>query len=273
MVVNALKKLFSRSVGWEEWNGGVEVGIEDYHEPQPDYNDLLTKLMLVDEELGRFKHELAEDLSNLFFKIRELYRQGKKDDAEVLLVDYALKRELYQSVVMLDKLFQATIRRLKTMRSYENMSNAVLSMYQMLSMVSTHLAQISSDHAVRVQALKDMMENIIRQSTAVASGLPKSESLIGMDPLTRKTFEEAFREAKEETDAVAPQPAKIIDYEELEAKVLDYIKRNNGVIKLRAAASELGVSPGVIKEVLYRLVQKGVITLSKSSGQRQAAPA
>jgi hypothetical protein len=101
--------------------------------------------------------------------------------------------------------------------------------------------------------------------------MPGSFKIADFDPEVREILKSTFEEAATEIEAIAPKAPNVIDYEEIEEKLLAYIKANNGVIRPKRAAKELGVPPAIIKETLYRLARKGKISLSKTSQEAQPA--
>ena len=273
MVVDALKKIFSRvgaggAPGWEQWYG-VEGEAQDTGATQAYIDDIISQLIMVRDHFNRMKHEIVARIEDLKAKIQHaIYVEKDRETAELLAAEYMQERYILQGVTAFEKLIDMTLKRIRVIRHINEMYSFLVPLSQAMNALSQQLVQAGPEYAAGMYAVKEMMENIIKQAGAMAKSVPRNVDISSLDPEVKNAINEALREAVEEVNYLAPKPVNVVDYEELESKMIDYIKRNNGVVRLRDAARELGVSPKVVREVLYRLAQKGLITLTKTSGRQ-----
>ncbi|MCE4624556.1 MAG: hypothetical protein F7C35_01650 [Desulfurococcales archaeon] len=277
MVVDIIKKIFGRGAQgrWTEWGDApVEVGVDETPPlGAPDYDDIVLKLQYTKDELSMLKLMIGEELSKLVGEIRKAQHKGDINTAEILAADYALKRKVLHGITVLEKMLQVVITRVKTAKQMDTVRKLTSGIYPYIQSLTEYLASMSPEVAGKLMSTRDALETLYRQTQIMGETMPKNFRVSEIDPEVKEILNETFREATEEVRELAPEEPKVIDYEELEEKLLNYIKTHNGVVKLKEASKELGVPPKVIKEALYRLARKGVINLTKTGRQPQGSTA
>lgn len=283
MVVDVLKRIIFRGSqaesaaahGWEAWGNPPSVMESAIAGAQPefDYDEVIGGLTMLRDSFHRIKLKFMDELNDLMDKIREAQARRDLDRAEILAAEYSFKRKIFHTIIVLEKMATVMVRRLSTVRDMEEVVKLASAMYPLLDYFGQHLETVSPEAAARLVATKEVFERILIKSNALANITPGDVKLSTYDSEIREILAESMKEANKEFEYLAPSNLpSVVDYEVLEQKLLDYVKKNNGVIKLRKASEELGVPPKLIKETLYRLARKGLITLTKSQN-RQASPA
>ncbi len=279
MVVDILRRIkqFAKGtpqqpVEWGEVPEGVGVAFE---EPvSPNYEETLALIRMVSEELSRIKFKLLDELAGLRRELQHAAKTGRRAEAELIAADYVLKRKVLHGVTVLEKMFNVVARRIETAQQMDTVRKLAGGIYPVIDQLTSYIATISPEFAGKMISTREALERLYRNTGIMAGTMDFNFSPAEIDPEVKQLLQETFKEASSEVNQLAPNPPKVIDYEDLEEKLVEYIKAHNGIIKLSKAAKDLGVSKEVVKEALYRLAKKGVISLSKQrSGHGQAAPA
>lgn len=281
MVVDILKRILGRTGVTQShaaefaavWGGPSEVGIGDEDPRQAHIKEAIFRLKAVSSGLASIKNELMMELSNLRDKIISYYRSGDIETAEILAAEYDVKRKVLKGIAGVQKLLDVVIGKLSGVDQMQRASAWMNELTAVIDVLTTQVTELSPELGTNMVAVKDALH-------ALASAVGSMSNMVAgtasaPDPVlaeSREVLRQVLKEANEEVEQLAPQAPALIDYEELEEKLLDYIRRSGGVIRVRQAAKELGVPPKVVKEALYRLAARGVIVLSKEGGG-QASPA
>ncbi len=170
------------------------------------------------------------------------------------------------------KLLEATISRIKHTRDLAEVAKLFMSINILMKNMEGYTYDFPELTSVFAQ-FTTAAQNIIGQTSIVSNSLPMPASVAELDPEVKKMLASAFEEAEKETKNLVPtipEPMNI-DYVELERKLLDYIRINGGVLNVRKASQHLGVSPRIVKEVLYRLEKKGIIRITGKASQQEAS--
>ncbi len=277
MVVDVIRRIFSRPAAkdWGEvWGEVEEPGVPGFlAQDSPAFTELLTRLKMSQEELDRLKRKLVDDLHRLKESMIIALKNNDKDTAETIAADIVLKKKVLKGIIAYIKLLSIMESRLETARTLDNVTAIARYMDPILRGLGEYIESVSPEFVATLYSTRDVVSQIYRSTSALADTMPSKLSITEFDSEVRDLIKQAMEEAHIESEALVPEVPKTIDYEELEAKLIDYIKSRNGVISLKAAARDLGVSPKVVKEVLYRLASKGVITVTKNKAGAEATPA
>lgn len=277
MVVDVIKRIFSKPAAkdWGEvWGEVEEPGVPSFlAQDSPAFTELLTRLKMSQEELDRLKRKLVDELHRLKESMIIALKNNDKDTAETIAADIVLKKKVLKGIIAYIKLLSIMESRLETARTLDNVTAIARYMDPILRGLGEYIESVSPEFVATLYSTRDVVSQIYRSTSALADTMPSKLSITEFDSEVRDLIKQAMEEAHIESEALVPEVPKTIDYEELEAKLIDYIKARNGIISLKAAARDLGVSPKVVKEVLYRLASKGIITVSKNKANAEATPA
>jgi uncharacterized membrane protein len=272
MVVDVLRRIFSRGQAWDATGSYADptagVGI-DYSEGV-NYDEIMANLEVRRTELEHVKNIVIDEIKEAYNTIVEAVRKGDRETAELLAAEIAVKKNIAKALTMVTKLLSVAISRIKTARTAEEAARVLGPILAVLRGLSPYLSSVSPDIAIQVVAIKDEIERLY---ATPAPQLPSmdTKSVLDMMPEAKAVLREAVREATEELERELPDEANItpaeIDMEALESKVIEYIKRNNGRINIKVASAELGISPALIRKVLLRLEERGVIKLAPRRSQ------
>ncbi len=278
MVVDVIKRIFSRSPAkefsetWGEVNEGVGLAGFTFDD-NPAFNEFLTRLKMSKDDLERLKIKLVSDIHALKENMIAALKRGDKDTAETIAADLVLKKKVLKGVIAYIKLLSIMESRLETARTMDSIMAIARYMDPLLKGLSEYIENVGPEYVAALYTTRDTVSQIYRSTSLLADSMPQHFSVTEFDSEVKELVKKAMQEAYIESEALVPEVPKTIDYEELENQLIEYIKSNNGVISLKAAAKELGVSPKLIRETLYRLARKGIITVSKSGSQAEATPA
>ena len=270
MVVGVLKRIFGRGVDWGEPEphdpGAIITGMDDSI-----LDEAISRFTFIKGELERLKYKIVSEIDQYFARMQQAAKRGDREEVETYAAEIVMKRKVLKAIIAYVKLLDHVISKLRTSKDATEVGKHLASIEYVMAMVASYLAHENPEIVVAINNTINQAENVIRNSNLLVDNLPKPS--VTQDPEVRKLVAMVFAEAQKEAEVLTPSlPAYAeIDYAELESKLLDHIRRNNGVLNVRKAAEELGVTPQTVKEVLYRLQRKGVISITGKTGREGEA--
>ncbi len=275
MVVGILRKILGGRPAWDYEEGyqpdplaGVPSEVEAL------IDEVIVRLKMVRDELEKLKYKVTDEINAYFAKYKRARMTGSRDEMEVAAAEIVLKKKVLKMILAYIKLLDLTIARVHDAKDVNTLAKSMLNLSTAMNLIQAYLAEESPEMVAKMSTTIIEAQNVVRTVGQLVNSLPQPQSVAQLDPEIKQLLAMSFREANEEAEEIVPKldpvAEKKLDYDKLEARLLDYIRANNGVLKVREAAAYLGVSPAVVKEVLYRLQKKGVI---KISGGGQASTA
>ncbi len=272
MVVDVLRKIIGRSHSWDSTasvadpTAGVGIAYDAEDEASVDYDALMANLEVLRSEIEQLKRIVYDEIKETYDSIVDALRNKDKETAELLAAEVAVKKNLARALALVSKLLAVAMARAKTARSAEEVSRRLVPVLALLRSMSPYLTNVSPEIALQVNSIRDEIERLYYMP-GVEVGSVDTKSVMEFIPEAKSILRQAAQEVSEELDAnipeiepVASQPA--LDIEALETQLIDYIRRNGGRVNVRRAAEALGVSPKLIRYLLARLEEKGVIKLA-----------
>ncbi len=274
MVVGIIRRLVGGRPGWGSVEESLDplAGVPDQAEAALD--EIIAKLRVAKEELEALKYKITEEVNAYYQAYLEAKRRNNRDEMELAAAEIVVKKKILKAVIAYIKLLNAAIARINDARDVGTASKIMLSLEPAFRMLHQYLVQESPEAAARLMQVVNYAESAVSSVGTVVESMPTARVPLLADPEVGKFLAETFREANVEAEMITPkiEPAKpAIDYEALEKRLLEYIKANGGVLRVREAAARLGVPPSAVKEALIRLQRKGVIRIH--SGGPEATPA
>jgi len=274
MVVGAIKRLFSKSSwsGEEEYMAGVPTG-GLLGDPGPDFDSLLANIRMARDEIDRHRLMLMDEIARLKQEAVAALRSGDREGAEMIAAEIVMKKNLLKGLIIYYKALNLLEVRIKTTRNLADIVQISRLMGEMARVITPYAEEAGAEWAATILKTQEMLDTLARSNSILIDTLPKTSVPLARSEEVQKQFMEIVKEANIESESLVADIPAPIDYEELEEKLIDYIRANNGVINVKKAAKALGVSPKIVKETLYRLVKKGVIKVSKNGGgEAEATP-
>ena len=274
MVFGIIKRLRARATWTAEESVDPVAGVPG-EEFDYDFDDVLAQLSIARDKAKEVYYRITDEINNLHGKLYESIKKNDKDTAEIIAAELVVKKRHLKILIAYIKLLEAAISRIRTTRDFTETAKIFATVNLVLKNMESYMYDSPELTAVFAQ-FANAAQSVISQSTILSESMPVPNSIAELDPEVKRLLASAFEEAEREAKNLAPSIPEsiVVDYEVLEEKLLAYLRRNGGVLNVRKAAAELGVSTRVVKEVLYRLEQKGVIRItSKSPAGGESLPA
>ena len=269
----SIQDLVKRALSWisderDEAEGAVS--------PSPfkegfNYDDVLAQLNIVKGEIDRAKLLLMDEVARYSEKLKAAIRSRDNEGIIEAASELAIKKKVLKAVATYSKLIEIAMERIKDSRNLEAIASTLSSLQYAMNSMSQYLSNLAPDVMSRLLTLTELTESVINKAKLLSASIPEPKSLAVLDDEAKKLIAEAAREASEETERIAPKVPATFDPAVLEARLLDYIKANNGVLSISKASEALGVPPEVVRELLARLQAKGVIRLEPLQAQASRA--
>ena len=277
MVVDILRRIIGGR-GGQAWDASgyadptAGVGIDYGDEGSIDYDALLANLEIRREELEHVKNVIINEIKDSYNTLVKAMKAGDRETAELLAAEIAVKKNIAKALTMVTKLLSVAAARIKTARTTEEAIKVLNPVLAILRGMSPYLSNVSPEIALQVSAIRDEIERMYSIPSIQMPSID-TKSVLEMMPDAKNVLRQAAREAAEELEKELPEEApSTIDVEVLEDAVIEYIRSHGGRINIRVAAEELGVSPKLIRYVLSRLEERGVIRLAPASRAREGVP-
>lgn len=294
MVVDILRRLSIFRGSSDPWGAGVEsatagVGIDD---PDSfDFNEVLSRLQLAKTEIDALKNQIVTEIQALYDKMVAAARRGDRDSLEVYAAEIVLKKRILTAVMAYSKMLAIAIARIQDARSLEQVTRIMLGIEYAVRGLDEYLSNVSPEMAARLSGILAATERSIAGTAYMAGSMPLPKSALELDPEVKREIARVMAEVRREVDELVPtgELEKVASAgrarEEkrggsegqesqqrgasLEERLLDYIKRRGGRIRLSQAARDLGVTPDEVREALRRLQEKGLIRVRRRQAQAQ----
>ena len=271
MVFGIIKRLRGKPI-WDADDGVNPLNGVPGGEPQFDFDAVIAQLEVTRDRAKQVYYRIMDELGNLHSKFHESVKKEDRDTAEIVAAEIVVKKRHLKVLLAYIKLLEAAISRVKTTRDLTEVAKLFASVNIVLKSMEGYMYDSPELTAVFAQ-FSTAAQNLIGHSTILSQSLPMPASVAELDPEVKKMLATAFEEAEKETMSIAPaipEPLNI-DYADLESKLLKFIRNSGGILNVRKAAEHLGVSPRVIKEVLYRLEKKGVVRITGRASSQEAS--
>jgi len=227
------------------------------------FSNIIAQLEVARDRAKQVYYKMTNELEKLHARFHDAVMRKDRDSAELIAAEIVVKKRHLKVLLAYTKLLEAAITRINNTRDLTNVAKIFASMNVVMKSMEGYMYDFPELLAQMAQ-FATATQNVISQTSLVSKSLPMPASISELDPEVKRMIATAFEEAEKETRNLVPSiPEPLtIDYGELEKKLLDYIKANGGVLNVKRAAQYLGVSPRIVKEVLYRLEKKGVVRIT-----------
>jgi predicted transcriptional regulator len=250
------------------WGRGEAEGVDVLGQQEGiNYDDILAQLNIVKSEVDRYKLKLLGEINEYHTKLVGAIRAHDNESIEINASELVIKKRVYKLVASYGHLIGIAIERIKDARTMEAITKALAPLHYAMGAISNYLSGLAPDATASLASVFESTESVIRKVNVLSSVLPEGRSLALLDDDVKKAISEAMAEAQAETEKLTPQVPRAVSPEELEAKLIEYIKASGGVIRVSKVAEELGVSPAAVRDMLARLEAKGVLKV-EGLGQR-----
>lgn len=265
MVLGIIKRLRGKMV-WSDDDATDPIGMNVGEELEFNFDDILAKLMVARDRAKEVYYRITDEIDTLHKRLHEAIKRHDRDTAEIVAAEMVVKKRHLKVLIAYIKLLEAAISRINTTRDFTEIAKIFASVNLVLKNMESYMYDSPELTAVFAQ-FATAAQSIVSQSTVLSESVPLPNSIAELDPDVKRLLASAFEEAEKETRSLAPAiPETVaVDYDLLENRLLNYLKMTGGVLNVRRASQELGVSPKVVKEVLYRLEQKGIIRITSKS--------
>ena len=269
-IIDAIKKLIGRnSLGGDdtEFNPLYGFGVEGL-----DYDDLIARLQVAKLEVDRIRQHLINEIREHYESLQEAIKSRDKEAMAASAAEIVLKKRVLRSVIAYGKLIETAIQRINDARNIEAIIKAITPLDYVLATMNDYLSTISPESVAKLNSIISQAEMMVRSTSSLAGSLPVARQE-PLDPEVQKLIETAMKQAHVESENVAPSiPAEIRvkprqDTVPLEKRLLQYVREKGGVVNVRRAAKELGVTEDEIRAALLKLASRGVIKLASRSAE------
>jgi DNA-binding Lrp family transcriptional regulator len=279
MVVSVLRKFFSRLSGEQQWDEpeatdylkGVGLGHREV-----DYDEIAANLEVRRLELEQMMGMLVSEVKESYSKIVESIRGGDRESAELLAAEVAMKNTLIKALAMVSKLLKLAVSKIKTAKSVEELAKVLGPAVIMLRNINEYMVSMAPEVAAQLSAIKDEIEKLYAIPGINLEHM-RIRGITDLVPESKEVLRKAYEEASKDLERILPPPpaeareVKPVDLEELQEKLLQYIRERGGRISIKRAAEDLGVSPEVVRKALFRLEERGIIRLHGPAREGQQA--
>ncbi len=277
MVVSVLKKFFGRlsNTGqqWDEGDAtdylnGVGLGRE------VDYDEIAANLEVKRLELEQMMGSLISEVKDSYSKIVDSIKRGDREGAELLAAEVAMKNTLIKALAMVSKLLKLAVSKIRTAKSVEELAKVLGPAVIMLRNINEYMTTMAPEVAAQLSAIKDEIERLYA-IPGINVEHARIRGITDLVPESKEVLRKAYEEASKDLERILPPPpeeareVRPIDLEELQERLLNYIRERGGRISIRRAAEDLGVSQEAIRKALFRLEERGLIRLHLPSKQPQ----
>ncbi len=239
------------------------------------FDDLVAKLQLAKMEVDRVKYQLLEEIRDHRQSLIEAYVKKDADGLQIHGAELVLKKKLLAAVITYSRLLDLTIKRVQDTRNIEALVNSLAPLEYVLRAMDDYLAATSPEIAAKLASVVETAERVVRGTGFLTSNLPHASSPATIDPEVQREIARTIAEARREVESLVPEVSLEanggqMSPEEVDERLLDYIRRNGGVIRLSEAARELGIPREEVVKALRRLQRRGLISVESG---REAARA
>jgi len=257
------------------------VGLEQ----QFDFDDIIAKLQMAKMEVDRVKYQLVEEVRALKRRLIEALRRRDRDAVQINAAELVLKKKMLAAISTYSRLLELTIARVHDARSIEALAKALAPLEYALRAMDDYLSATSPEVAARLASVVETAERVVRGTSFMASNMPRAPSPAELDPEVQREIAMVIAEVRREMKELLPdvddidvsveprrsgafesrasKTSRRLSDEELERRLLDYIKSSGGVIKISEASRRLGVAKEDVVRALRRLSEKGLISIEE----------
>ncbi len=273
MVVDALRRILGRTGVGEE--AAPEYGV--FYDVSP-HDELISRLQRVKVEFDNIKYRLINEIESEERRLVEAIKKGDSEEINEIAATIMVKKNMLKGAMTLTRIISMSIGMIENARNLEAMAAAIAGVNMALKAYGEHLSAVNPEAMSAIAEFIDESQKIIASTMTASANMPSHKLDFTSDPQIREIIAKAAREAMKESDRIVGpideliREAKAKTPEDIEKDLLDYIKKNNGVVRIREAASQLGVTPEEVKQALFRLHEKGLVQI-KGGSSREAQTA
>lgn len=230
-----------------------------------DFDEIIARLQLAKMEVDRLKEQLVNEISSYYDRMVNAVRTGDSEALELAAAEVVLKKKILTSVITYSKLLALAIQRIRDARDVETLVRVLAPLEYVMKAADDYLATVSPETVMRINSVLEATERVIRSTGLTASMLPSVR--VDLDSEVREEIARAVAEASRESDSIVSRAHR----DNLEEKLLEYIRGSGGIINVGKAARDLSTTPEAIKAALESLQAKGLIKLHKRVSEASTA--
>jgi len=252
-------------------------------------SEIRLNLQLIKEKLEEVLERLKKRNEELFSKAIRAHLNNDSTRAAMYAAEIAEIRKMAKTLLTVSLALERVILRLETVETFEEAGLTLAPALKLLTIVKDYIAALIPDISVRIDESLSLMNEVIALSGTIPArtmdftGMNKEveeileQSAIAAEKKLRESFPEPpkdvekpifiTRKAKTLEELVLKQAAprvrnvKKITLNELEEKILDYIRTHRGYLDISDCARIYGVNKEDVLKALESLKRKGKIKI------------
>ena len=252
-------------------------------------SEIRLNLQLIKEKLEEVLERLKKRNEELFSKAIRAHLNNDSTRAAMYAAEIAEIRKMAKTLLTVSLALERVILRLETVETFEEAGLTLAPALKLLTIVKDYIAALIPDISVRIDESLSLMNEVIALSGTIPArtmdftGMNKEveeileQSAIAAEKKLRESFPEPpkdvekpifiTRKAKTLEELVLKQAAprvrnvKKITLNELEEKILDYIRTHRGYLDISDCARIYGVNKEDVLKALESLKRRGKIKI------------
>ncbi len=252
-------------------------------------SEIRLNLQLIKEKLEEVLERLKKRNEELFSKAIRAHLNNDSTRAAMYAAEIAEIRKMAKTLLTVSLALERVILRLETVETFEEAGLTLAPALKLLTIVKDYIAALIPDISVRIDESLSLMNEVIALSGTIPArtmdftGMNKEveeileQSAIAAEKKLRESFPEPpkdvekpifiTRKAKTLEELILKQAAprvrnvKKITLNELEEKILDYIRTHRGYLDISDCARIYGVNKEDVLKALESLKRKGKIKI------------
>ncbi len=271
---------------------GLTFGSQRKNELKTRIDKVIVALDLLRDKVAELRYRFEQRSHELMEKIMSMIRRGEKDRAYVYADELAQIRNVLKVVVATENMVIRVIERLKTVRearellevmmmfgaALEEVSDYIRTQYPSLAMaydemtrkVRSLIVETSLDGVSEIDPVVVSASAVELMKQAMKEAEERVKRSFPVPPLKPPTVEKPAEKVMVASKVTAAAPAAVeapkpnkrrLSPEEVEAKLLAYIREHGGFLDVNDFARRYGVEREDVVKALKRLEEKGVIVV------------
>jgi len=252
-------------------------------------SEIRLNLQLIKEKLEEVLERLKKRNEELFSKAIRAHLNNDSTRAAMYAAEIAEIRKMAKTLLTVSLALERVILRLETVETFEEAGLTLVPALKLLTVVKDYIAALIPDISIRIDESLSLMNEVIALSGTIPArtmdftGMNKEveeileQSAIAAEKKLRESFPEPpkdiekpifiTRKAKTLEELILKQATprvrnvKKITLNELEEKILDYIRTHRGYLDISDCARIYGVNKEDVLKALESLKRKGKIKI------------
>ena len=252
-------------------------------------SEIRLNLQLIKEKLEEVLERLKKRNEELFSKAIRAHLNNDSTRAAMYAAEIAEIRKMAKTLLTVSLALERVILRLETVETFEEAGLTLVPALKLLTVVKDYIAALIPDISIRIDESLSLMNEVIALSGTIPArtmdftGMNKEveeileQSAIAAEKKLRESFPEPpkdiekpifiTRKAKTLEELILKQATprvrnvKKIALDELEEKILDYIRTHRGYLDISDCARIYGVNKEDVLKALESLKRKGKIKI------------